>query len=157
MEKIHAKGFVHNSLKPENICFCVKTQQVSVIDFGKAVPTGTRFKYDNANSIEELKLKFPRVAPEILKGQPCTPKSDTWTIGHIAEEIIGTEKLAPILRKWMELCVLENPKERPTISTGICILDNWLTLIAKYNEGEIFPEPTPWDDVTSQQCRCNDH
>ena len=81
LDYIHSRGLVHQDLKPQNILVSGQegTARVKLIDFGLARATGTES--------QELSGTIEYLAPELLKGEPPTARSDLYSLGIILHEI----------------------------------------------------------------------
>lgn len=85
MEIIHSRGILHNSIKLANICVHLEKRKVYIIDFGNATGIGKKASNKKAGfSMKLLRLKFPRIAPEVLAGEPSLPASDVWSLSYLA-------------------------------------------------------------------------
>lgn len=105
----HAKGIVHRDLKPQNI-MVIKTGSRSyakVLDFGIGLFTQNNQKYDHKSLDNTQKmLGTPAYcAPEQLRGEPPTVKSDLYAWGLIliecitGKKVMNGESLSEILQK----------------------------------------------------------
>lgn len=80
MLHIHARGYIHMDIKPENICIVSseadKITDVKIIDFGLSIKTGVKNDFPccgTANYID----------PSIVCGMPASQKSDIWSVGIV--------------------------------------------------------------------------
>ena len=103
---LHCNGLVHRDLKPDNILISSDGNLLKIIDFG------------NGDSSEMLINK--RVygvdkygAPELADGGEGSCKSDVWSFGVIAAEILGREL------KIFKRCKSISPDDRPSIEEVI--------------------------------------
>jgi serine/threonine-protein kinase len=92
LEEAHGRGIVHRDLKPENIVLCEKAGQkdwVEVLDFGIA-------KRSSENDPNEAKLTQqgmvlgtpPYMSPEQFTGKPVDARSDLYSLGVMAYEML---------------------------------------------------------------------
>ncbi len=88
----HEHGIVHRDLKSANVVITPEAQ-VKLIDFGIAVPlpqadaeavTKTREARSNAGT---LCGTLAYMAPEVLRGEVATTKSDIWSLGVLLSEM----------------------------------------------------------------------
>ena len=81
LDYIHSRGLVHQDLKPQNILVSEQegAARVKLIDFGLARAAGTES--------QELSGTIEYLAPELLKGEPPTARSDLYSLGILLHEI----------------------------------------------------------------------
>lgn len=97
LSAIHARRIVHRDLKPGNVVLVGgSTLTPVVVDFGSAVEVeladGSRRAFEEPDPSTRLEY----VAPEILAGRAADPRSDLFSFGVIAFEILtGTLPYAP--------------------------------------------------------------
>ncbi|MFZ2208853.1 MAG: bifunctional protein-serine/threonine kinase/phosphatase [Porticoccaceae bacterium] len=82
----HRLEMIHQDLKPENIMIDTEGT-VKIIDFGSTKIAGIE---EIASPIERLQLLGTKnyTAPEYLQGYPCSARSDIFSLGVIAYEMI---------------------------------------------------------------------
>lgn len=68
LNKCHKENIIHSNIKPENIKICEQSDKAILIDFA----------LDNIKLQDKI-TSF--TAPEIIKQQPITKKSDMWSMG----------------------------------------------------------------------------
>ena len=80
LDALHTAGIVHRDLKPSNILM-PREGGLKLADFGlSAIIT------DQA-TMDQGSVRY--MAPEILQGQPATPKSDLYALGMVAYELLA--------------------------------------------------------------------
>ena len=82
---MHQRMIVHCDLKPENIMVTANDCRAKIIDIG--LPE-TEYKTDRELLIKENEF----IAPELIKGEECDPRSDVYSLGKIIE-FIGERNL----------------------------------------------------------------
>ncbi|MFO7653507.1 MAG: protein kinase [Candidatus Krumholzibacteriia bacterium] len=84
----HAAGIVHRDIKPENVMI-TPDGVIKLMDFGLA---GTR-----AGSLAippgHIAGTIAYMAPEVLRGEPATPRSDLWSLGVTLHEMSTGERV----------------------------------------------------------------
>ncbi|MBC7859527.1 MAG: protein kinase, partial [Burkholderiaceae bacterium] len=113
----HAQGIVHRDLKPHNIMVTTTGTRahVKVLDFGIAafIPERQRADYRNLTITQETMCSPSYSAPEQLRGEPPTLKSDLYAWGLLFIECltgrpaVSGQTLAEIFHK--QLSALEVP------------------------------------------------
>jgi Protein kinase domain len=140
----HDRGIIHRDLKPENL-FITRDGRVKILDFGIA-------RYEPRDALGEVPTRVATqpglligtpayVAPETVRGQPATARSDLFAVGLVFYEMLtgsnpfdretASDTLASILRddpppvarkapsvspgvaKLIERCLEKQPDERP--------------------------------------------
>lgn len=91
----HREGVLHRDVKPENILLTESTQEVKVLDFGIAKLLGEEdgagetmmgATVTQAGTI----LGTPAyMSPEQLRGEPLDPRSDVFSVGVVAYELLA--------------------------------------------------------------------
>ena len=120
LNHVHKKGFLHCDLKTNNVV--VYKKEGFLIDFGKACPiTSPRAK--------KYKFSYPHIAPEVLKGSPCSKHSDIYSLGTVLRKIGLSQNILCITEVGCK-CLNDSPKQRPTLS-GI------LASLASQNESSL--------------------
>ena len=81
---LHREGIVHGDLKPSNVML-KRTGNVKIVDIGSA------FEIDNPPAQRTCTPAY--AAPEVIEGQPCTPRSDLASLGYVAIEMLAGRPL----------------------------------------------------------------
>jgi tetratricopeptide (TPR) repeat protein len=76
---LHRRGVLHRDLKPSNVL--VSNGVVKVLDFGLAI-------HDERPPEEETLGTLPYLPPELLFGKPPTERSDLYSAGLVAHEVL---------------------------------------------------------------------
>ncbi|MEO8705212.1 MAG: protein kinase [Kofleriaceae bacterium] len=74
---LHRRGVFHRDLKPSNV---LVDDRVRVLDFGIAVHRGES---------ESASGTLSHIAPEVLRGEPCSEASDLYAVGVMAYEVFA--------------------------------------------------------------------
>jgi serine/threonine protein kinase len=80
----HENGVIHHDIKPSNIMISSKGH-VKVADFGAAKMDGAT-DYSSADS---LTGSLHYTSPEVLRGEPVTPRSDLFSLGVVIYELLA--------------------------------------------------------------------
>lgn len=90
---LHRRGIVHADIKPSNIML-KRTGNAKLIDLGAAFAIGDT----------DCKMVTPRyAAPEVLEGEPYTPRSDLASLGYVLIELLAGQPLFVGMRKISKL------------------------------------------------------
>jgi eukaryotic-like serine/threonine-protein kinase len=104
---IHAVGILHRDVKPANIII-EPSGTAKLIDFGIALPRDA-----TALTSTGLILGTERyAAPEVMKGEPSTERSDLYSLGVVLRSCEG--QCSRALRSLVDWLADENPQRRPT-------------------------------------------
>jgi len=106
LEFLHAQGIVHKDIKPENVLVS-ESAEVRLIDFSLA-----KTKWDRmlqfGKKIEGTPLYM---APEQLRGEKCDPRTDIYSFGTLAYELLT--RSAPFMAPDQDQIIQKQLKERP--------------------------------------------
>jgi len=95
IEAAHREGVLHRDLKPENILLLDRDASVKVLDFGVAKVLSDRANEQTAPGTVTgtgVLLGTPAyMAPEQLRGQPLDARTDVFSLGVIAYEMLTGE------------------------------------------------------------------
>ncbi len=90
LDAAHAQRIVHKSLKPQNILID-KNAGVRIVDF--EIPNFVRSMLQKSGLVElDLVDAVPYTAPEVLRGEPHSPRSDQFSLACVAYELISNER-----------------------------------------------------------------
>jgi serine/threonine-protein kinase len=137
----HAKGIIHRDIKPANI-LVNRQGRIKVLDFGLAKHVGPRISERTTESLESsahgpMAGTLAYMAPEQLRGERATARSDVWSLGVVLYELAtgqrpytgdttftlsssilsGTlrplpARVAPGIKKVVLRCLSNDPSER---------------------------------------------
>jgi serine/threonine-protein kinase len=86
IEYAHAAGVVHRDIKPANI-MVLDDFKIKVMDFGIALSQSSSMTQTG------MAMGTPNyIAPEILRGQEATPRSDIFSLGVVLYELLTHKK-----------------------------------------------------------------
>lgn len=102
LDHAHASGIVHCDIKPENILIS-SGGQLKVIDFGIAA-AWQRGEGSLSNGFGTRAY----TAPEVLAGEPVTPRADIYSAGLVLRELLGEGVATEII----ERCLAQDPARR---------------------------------------------
>jgi serine/threonine-protein kinase len=86
LDHAHANGIVHRDVKPANIII-QPDGSAKVMDFGLA-----RIDSSTLTAAGEILGSASYMAPEIVRGQPATARSDVFSLGVVAYEIMTGDR-----------------------------------------------------------------
>ena len=121
---IHARGFLHNDLKSNNVVIDGAENKPVIIDFGKSCKIAkARLRKPKVN-IEKALKKFPHIAPEIHRDEKQSVASDVFSFGFLVLRLFKEAKLEipPALKEMAKKCQSSNPGKRPKLTELLTIL-----------------------------------
>lgn len=77
---LHRQGIIHGDIKPANIML-KRTGNSKIVDIGSA------FEVDDPPASRSCTPRY--AAPEVLEGQPSTPRSDLASLGYVLVELLS--------------------------------------------------------------------
>jgi hypothetical protein len=111
LDHLHAAGLIHRDLKPENVMLS-PGDHPKLLDFGLARPIAPGATLTAAGIIAGT----PRsMAPEILRGEPATVRSDLFALGCVAFELLAGS--APYPEDLAEVVAAHAKEGSPPAST----------------------------------------
>jgi serine/threonine-protein kinase len=118
LDLVHAKGFVHRDVKPENLMHIVRedgSEAVLLLDFGivgLANPGSARL------TAEGVVFGTPcYLAPEVVRGDSPSPASDTYALATVAYELM-TGRAPFISMNVMQLLQMKMSQDPPRMSVA---------------------------------------
>ncbi|XP_069989733.1 serine/threonine-protein kinase nekl-2-like [Penaeus vannamei] len=114
LSDLHQHGFVHNDVKPQNVCLRMNASgpAVTLIDFGITLLTGWKVGLDTA-----WNASLP-YAPEICgeDSGTCSKESDTFSVGQLLHCLFDGTQLPPLLSRWYARGQSRRPSELSNLS-----------------------------------------
>jgi serine/threonine-protein kinase len=104
---IHAAGIVHRDVKPQNVLI-TPDGRAKLIDFGIALPADATALTQTGNLLGTARY----IAPEVMRGERATERSDLYSCGVVLRDCIGSTPPAG-LRGLVERLCAADPLERP--------------------------------------------
>ncbi|XP_050728032.1 serine/threonine-protein kinase PkaB-like [Eriocheir sinensis] len=113
VQQLHACGYTHNDIKPDNVVVRQDAKgrlQVSLIDYGLAKRFGTGLRIARTHT-----HRTPWMAPELLRGAPCSPPVDVFSLGYVLRRVLATcHTQYPGLEVLADRAMRANPAQRPS-------------------------------------------
>jgi len=104
---IHAAGIVHRDVKPQNVLI-TPDGRAKLIDFGIALPADATALTQTGNLLGTARY----IAPEVMRGERATERSDLYSCGVVLRDCIGSTAQAG-LRGLVERLSAADPLDRP--------------------------------------------
>ncbi len=113
----HAAGIVHRDVRPANVLFDRASERLRLVDFGTAglLDTGDLSATPLTRPGEALGLPA-YTSPEQLRGEPVTDRSDVYSLGVLAFEIL-TGRLPFEAKTLLEVTAAHLEAPPPTLAT----------------------------------------
>lgn len=117
---LHSKCIVHGNIKPENIIINKANHNVTVLGFSFCIPNsnikGAEYKISNDYY----------TAPEVCKEMIVLPSSDIYSIGKIAQELLGGDVKTSMLPDNIDMRVQEFIEKMMSASYCVRPDDAWV-------------------------------
>ncbi|XP_050728744.1 serine/threonine-protein kinase PkaB-like [Eriocheir sinensis] len=98
VQQLHACGYTHNDIKPDNV---VVRQDAK----GRLQDSASRAHTH----------RTPWMAPELLRGAPCSPPVDVFSLGYVLRRVLATcHTQYPGLEVLADRAMRANPAQRPS-------------------------------------------
>ncbi len=137
LDHAHRRGFVHRDVKPENL-LVTREGVVKVADFGLA----RAYADSRVTQVGTVSGTVQYLAPEQLQGEPADPRTDLYSLGIVAFELLtgrvpfsGETQVAIAVRHVRER-VPRPSSVNPTVPAG---LDAWVASMTE-KDRELRPE-----------------
>ena len=156
LSAIHALGYIHKDIKPENVMLVSDGAQLhaKLIDLGVAAPIAQDEAPLDPIDEEKKKKRFtapgtffttPRYAPwEVITGQAGTPASDGYSLAHVVQECALGRELPGFTFGEGKLTEPPVPPCPPNISAGL-----W-ALLAQMRQRRPADRPQSADEVIAR-------
>jgi eukaryotic-like serine/threonine-protein kinase len=109
---IHAARIVHRDVKPQNVLIA-PDGSAKLIDFGIALPRDATALTSTGNLLGTARY----IAPEAMRGEPATERSDLYSCGVVLGDCIGSDPPAH-LRALVERLSAIDPLDRPASASA---------------------------------------
>ncbi len=107
LSHIHAAGIVHRDIKPQNVLIG-PDGSTKLIDFGIALPADATALTMTGNLLGTARY----IAPEVMRGERATGRSDLYSCGVVLRDCIGSSRSRDLRALVERLCAVD-PLERP--------------------------------------------
>jgi serine/threonine protein kinase len=105
LDHMHQRGYLHCDIKSNNVL--VAENKGYLIDLGKVCEI-------SRPKVKKYREVYSHIAPEVLKGSPVAPASDTYSLGRILKEI-GKTINSSILLQLAKAATNPNRTQRSTL------------------------------------------
>jgi len=108
LDHMHAAGLVHRDIKPSNVLLA-NDGSPRLTDFGIAYSQETTRLTSTGMVIGSARY----LAPEVLAGEPATPRSDLFSLGRLLDELRSLRESPPRLVRLIRALTESDPARRP--------------------------------------------
>lgn len=115
---IHARGYLHNDLKANNVVIDGAKNNPVIIDFGKSCQIVKAKLRKPRLDIDKAMRKYPHIAPEIHRGAKQSTSSDVFSFGVLIVRLFKEAKseIPQVLKEIAQRCQSSNPRKRPSLA-----------------------------------------
>ena len=133
LDYAHQKGIIHNDLKPSNILLG-RDFQIKVTDFGSA----RNLRWTALNR-HQLTATASYSAPELLRGEDPTIKSDIYSLGTMSYELLTGQ--TPVARPDSNRQTLENSLRQSGIKLSPRLQTELMDVLLQQMSADSFERP----------------
>ncbi len=137
LAEAHAQGIIHRDLKPDNVVLTERAGTkdfVKVLDFGIAKRSGEADQNEPKLTQQGMVLGTPPyMSPEQFTGQPLDARSDIYSLGVMAYEMLTNTLpfVAETAYEWATLHMTAAPKPIETAPNGAALPESMRAAIMK--------------------------
>lgn len=115
---IHARGYLHNDLKANNVVIDEAKNNRVIIDLGKSCQIVKAKLRKPRLDIDKVIRKYPHIAPEIHRGAKQSTSSDVFSFGVLIARFFEEAKseILQVLKEIAQRCQSSNPRKRPRLA-----------------------------------------